>query len=156
LRILKEEIAPLAGTCRVNVTYAALDQFAGVGQGGEGEKEADGKRSSVELLRSQNENLDLGEVGTRLAQIGIARERLKLPFEVLSGGERVKVMLLCAIHRKPSPQLLILDEPTNYLDLDSVESVEKLLNAYTGALVVVSHDVRLLENIGVTQKIRLG
>jgi ATPase subunit of ABC transporter with duplicated ATPase domains len=148
LRILKEEIPPLAGTCRVKVAYAALDQFAGVG-------EVDGKRSSVDLLRAQNENLDLSEACTRLAQIGIARERLLLPLGVLSGGELMKVMLLCAIHREPSPQLLILDEPTNHLDLDSVESVEKLLNAYTGALVVVSHDLRLLENIGVTRRIRL-
>ncbi|MDR2136878.1 MAG: ATP-binding cassette domain-containing protein, partial [Synergistaceae bacterium] len=89
LRILKGEIMPLAGICRVNVAYAALDQFAGTSQVGE----TDGKRSSVELLRSRNENLDLGEAGTRLAQIGIARERLRLPFEVLSGGERMKVML---------------------------------------------------------------
>jgi ATPase subunit of ABC transporter with duplicated ATPase domains len=148
LRILKGEIAPLAGTCQVKVAYAALDQFAGV-------DEAEGKRSSVDLLRSQDENLDLGEACTRLAQVGIARERLKLPLGVLSGGERVKVMLLCAIHSKPSPQLLILDEPTNHLDLNSLESVEKLLNTYTGALIVVSHDVHLLENIGATRRIRL-
>ncbi|MDR1379614.1 MAG: ATP-binding cassette domain-containing protein [Synergistaceae bacterium] len=149
LRVLKGEIAPLAGTCQVKVPYTTLDQFAGV-------DEMDEKRSSVDLLRSWDENLDLREACTRLAQIGIAQERLKLPLGVLSGGERVKVMLLCAIHRKPSPQLLILDEPTNHLDLNSVESVEKLLNTYTGALIVVSHDIHLLENIGVTRKIRLA
>jgi ATPase subunit of ABC transporter with duplicated ATPase domains len=109
----------------------------------------------VELLRAHGKTLDLGDAGTRLAQIGIARQRLALPVKVLSGGERLKVALLCAIHSDPSPQLLILDEPTNHLDLESVESVEKLLNAYRGALVVVSHDAYFLERIGVTRRIRL-
>ncbi|MDR1049381.1 MAG: AAA family ATPase [Synergistaceae bacterium] len=78
-----------------------------------------------------------------------------MPSGALSGGERLKAALLCALHRSPSPQLLILDEPTNHLDLDSVEAVEKVLNAYTGALLVVSHDAFFLDRIGASQRLRL-
>ncbi|MDR1621159.1 MAG: ATP-binding cassette domain-containing protein [Synergistaceae bacterium] len=150
LRVLKGEIEASAGSCEVKVPFAFLDQFAGTS-----DAFMNGERSSVELLRAHGKNLDLGGAGTRLAQIGIAGERLALPAKVLSGGERLKVALLCAIHSEPSPQLLILDEPTNHLDLESVESVEKLLNAYSGALIVVSHDAYFLERIGATRRIRL-
>ncbi|MDR1741646.1 MAG: ATP-binding cassette domain-containing protein [Synergistaceae bacterium] len=96
--------------------------------------------------------LPRGEAGTRLAQIGV---RLLCPTDALSGGERLKTALLCALHRSPPPMLLILDEPTNHLDLESVESVEKVLNAYTGALLVVSHDAAFLERIGVGRRVSL-
>ena len=150
LRVLKGEIPASSGFCEVNVPFAFLDQFAGTG-----DAFMDEKRSSVELLRMYGKTLDMSGAGTRLAQIGIAGGRLALPAKVLSGGERLKVALLCAIHSDPSPQLLILDEPTNHLDLESVESVEKLLNAYSGAMIVVSHDAYFLERIGETRSIRL-
>jgi ATPase subunit of ABC transporter with duplicated ATPase domains len=146
LKILLGEAAPLSGACEVKVPYAVLGQFADIGE----------ELSPVELLRSKNGALTLEEAGARLAQVGIAGERLKLPAGALSGGERLKVALLRAIHAEPAPQLLILDEPTNHLDLDSVESVEKLLNSYTGALLVVSHDACFLSRIGAARRIRLG
>ena len=150
LRGLTGALPPLAGRCEVKAPYAVLDQFAAFSPGPP-------NRSSVELLRESGGGaLSTAEAGTRLAQIGIARERLLLPAEVLSGGERLKVALLCALHRSPSPQLLILDEPTNHLDLDSAESVEKVLNAYTGAILVVSHDAFFLNRIGVSRRLRLG
>ncbi|MDR2175201.1 MAG: ATP-binding cassette domain-containing protein [Synergistaceae bacterium] len=150
LRILTGAISPLAGRCEVKVPYAVLDQFAAFSPGPP-------NRPAVELLReSSGGTLSLAEAGTRLAQIGIARERLLLPAEVLSGGERLKAALLCALHRSPPPQLLILDEPTNHLDLDSTESVEKVLNAYTGAILVVSHDSFFLNRAGVSRRLCLG
>jgi ATPase subunit of ABC transporter with duplicated ATPase domains len=148
LRVLTGAISPLSGRCEVKTPCAVLDQFA-VLPGSTG-------RPSVELLRESSGGvLSVAEAGTRLAQIGVARERLLLPAEVLSGGERLKVALLCALHRSPPPQLLILDEPTNHLDLDSTESVEKVLNAYTGAILVVSHDVFFLNRVGVSRRLRL-
>ena len=145
LRVLTGEIAPVSGACEVKVPYSVLSQFADV----------DEERNSVDLLRAGSASLSPADAGTRLAQVGIARERLKLPAKALSGGERLKVALLRVIHASPAPQLLILDEPTNHLDLGSVESVEKLLNAYTGALIVVSHDSWFLNRLGATRRIRL-
>lgn len=145
LRVLMGDMRPLSGSCRIMVDYAYLDQFTSIPL----------EISPIEHLCAADPGMDQGEAGTRLAQVGVSREKLRVRNGNLSGGERLKVALLAAIHRVPVPRLLILDEPTNHLDLDSVESVEKLLCAYTGALVVVSHDRRLLENIGISRELEL-
>jgi ATPase subunit of ABC transporter with duplicated ATPase domains len=73
----------------------------------------------------------------------------------LSGGERLRAALACVMTGARSPQLLIVDEPTNHLDLDSVAAVEAALNAFDGALVVVSHDPVLLDQVGITRTLAL-
>ena len=60
-----------------------------------------------------------------------------------SPGEMRKLML--GLGMLDGPELIIMDEPTNYLDLHSVEALERLLAAYPGALLLVSHDAALLE-----------
>lgn len=71
----------------------------------------------------------------------------------LSGGEKLRALLACVLMSKQPPQLLILDEPTNHLDLHSVGSIESALKNYQGAMIVISHDQRFLENIDVTRYI---
>jgi ATPase subunit of ABC transporter with duplicated ATPase domains len=53
------------------------------------------------------------------------------------------------------PPLLLLDEPTNHLDLESLGALEVALNAYDGALLIVSHDAAFLEAIGITRRISI-
>jgi len=72
----------------------------------------------------------------------------------LSSGEKLRALLACILMAKYPPQLLILDEPTNHLDICSVTSIETALNAYQGAMIVISHDQQFLENIGVEEIIR--
>jgi len=69
----------------------------------------------------------------------------------LSGGEKLRALLACVLMSKQPPQLLILDEPTNHLDLHGIASVESALKNYQGAMIVISHDQRFLENIGVNR-----
>lgn len=74
----------------------------------------------------------------------------------LSGGQRLRAGLACALGGVRPPSLLILDEPTNHLDLDATEALESALAGFDGALLVVSHDARFLDALGLTRRIALG
>lgn len=71
----------------------------------------------------------------------------------LSGGEKLRAELACALMATEPPQLLILDEPTNHLDMESIASIESALQQYEGALIVCSHDETFLQQIGIEKYI---
>ena len=73
----------------------------------------------------------------------------------LSGGERFRATLATLLLAQPAPQLLLLDEPTNNLDLDSVAQLADALTAYAGALIVASHDLPFLRQIGISRWLEL-
>lgn len=77
------------------------------------------------------------------------------PIAALSGGERLRISLACTLHATPAPQLLVLDEPTNNLDLHAVRELERALRAYRGALVVISHDAAFVEALSPTRRLAL-
>lgn len=80
-----------------------------------------------------------------LEGIGFSTEDLHRPLKEFSGGWRMRVMLAKLLLEKPS--CLMLDEPTNHLDLPSIEWVENYLRNYEGAVVIVSHDRKFLDNV---------
>jgi len=92
----------------------------------------------------------------RLGRFLFDRNAVSQKVVSLSGGERLRAGLACVLFSEKPPQLLILDEPTNNLDLDSIERIESALSNFEGAMLVVSHDGRFLENIGVEDEIHLG
>ncbi len=73
----------------------------------------------------------------------------------LSGGERLRVALAAALLADPVPKLLILDEPTNNLDIDTTEQLVSALREWTGALLLVSHDPGFLDRVGIGRTIEL-
>jgi ATPase subunit of ABC transporter with duplicated ATPase domains len=73
----------------------------------------------------------------------------------LSGGERFRATLAALLLAEPAPQLVMLDEPTNNLDLASVDQLAGALDAYAGALMIASHDLAFLRRIGITRWLRI-
>ncbi|PKB15767.1 ABC transporter family protein [Flavobacterium sp. 5] len=74
---------------------------------------------------------------------------------VLSGGERMRLILCCLTINSQSPDIIILDEPTNNLDIQNIEIVTTAINEYKGTLIVVSHDETFLEQINIEHTIEL-
>ncbi|WP_194397407.1 ABC-F family ATP-binding cassette domain-containing protein [Microbacterium atlanticum] len=89
------------------------------------------------------------ELRNRLARFLIRGAAVQRPVGSLSGGERFRVALARLMLADPPPQLLVFDEPTNNLDLDTVDQLVAAIAAYRGAVLVVSHDDAFLERIGV-------
>lgn len=81
----------------------------------------------------------------RLARFGLGHEKAETEAGKLSGGEKARLLFsLISFH---APHLLVLDEPANHLDMDSRSELIAALNAYDGAVLIISHDRNLLENV---------
>lgn len=111
--------------------------------------------SVVANARRLNPQLSENTVRSALARYAFRAEAAEKPVSVLSGGERMRAGLACLACAAEAPQLLILDEPTNHIDLEAVELLEQALAGYDGAILVASHDARFLDAIGVTRTITL-
>lgn len=144
LQLLAAQLQPLAGECKLNVTHAVLDQHQSLLQ----------PASSVlgQLLAASPctpESLQR----MRLAQLGLDARHVDQPSGQLSGGERLKAAMACALYRDEPAQLLLLDEPDNHLDLPSLQALENMLRQYPGTLLIVSHDAMLLQALELTHQL---
>jgi len=146
LQVIAGRLAPRAGEVICTVEVGWLDQHAGL-------EHPD--RTAVQWLHESNPELPEAEARTRLAQLGIDADRVLLQTAQLSGGERLKIALAALLHAHRPPQLLLLDEPDNHLDLPSKLALEQMLGQYQGALLVVSHDDAFIEALGVDQTLHL-
>jgi len=104
----------------------------------------------IELIKEAAPGVPSGELRNRLARLLIRGEMVDRKVSTLSGGERFRVALARLLLADPPPELLILDEPTNDLDIASVDQLVEALGAFRGALLVVSHDMRFLQRLGLT------
>jgi ATPase subunit of ABC transporter with duplicated ATPase domains len=95
------------------------------------------------------------ELRTLLGRFLFIRDAALKPASVLSGGERMRAGLACLLGGDQAPEILIADEPTNNLDLPSVEELVSALRGFGGALIVVSHDATFIEEIDVERVIDL-
>jgi ATP-binding cassette subfamily F protein 3 len=107
------------------------------------QEELDLSLTPVETLSALRPKLTLEEVRTQLGGFGFSADKALTKVGQLSGGERARLMLALATLDKPN--LLILDEPTNHLDIDARNELLTALNDFDGAVVLVSHDRRLIE-----------
>lgn len=110
----------------------------------------DDTKSILENVREVS-TLDESEIRNGLAKFLFMKETVFQTVGSLSGGERLRAALACGMMSTEKPEFLILDEPTNNLDLPNVEFLEALVAEFKGALVIISHDETFLENCGVTE-----
>ncbi|RXK60557.1 ABC-F family ATP-binding cassette domain-containing protein [Lacibacter luteus] len=95
------------------------------------------------------------ELKSRLNRFLFTKDDWEKRCSSLSGGERMRLMLCCLTVRYQSPDLIVLDEPTNNLDLQSISILTMALNQYKGTLLVVSHDEYFLKEIAIERTITL-
>ncbi|GAB2830898.1 ABC-F family ATP-binding cassette domain-containing protein [Microbacterium insulae] len=119
----------------------------------------DGLREDASVLdnvRAAAPSAPVAELRNRLARFLIRGAAVERPVSTLSGGERFRVALARLLLADPPPQLLVFDEPTNNLDLDTVGQFVDALASYRGAVLVVSHDDAFLDRVGVSLVLELG
>lgn len=146
LQVIAGLLQPIYGTCQRHVPAALLDQNVGFL-----DPQASVAVNFARLHPGMTEN------GTRaaLARFGFRADLALRQAGTLSGGEQLRAGLACILAGETAPPLLLLDEPGNHLDLESLAAVEAGLRAYDGALILVSHDRALLDAVGVDRHISL-
>jgi ATP-binding cassette, subfamily F, member 3 len=106
-------------------------------------EELDTSITPIQTLQHLRPKLTLEQVRTQLGGFGFSADKAQTQVGKLSGGERARLML--ALTTLDKPNLLILDEPTNHLDIDARNELLTALNDFDGAVILVSHDRRLIE-----------
>ena len=104
----------------------------------------DARQSAISFMQDGCE-YSMTEIRSILASMGIGPRDLTKDVGVLSGGEVIKLLLAKMLLGRYN--ILLMDEPGNYLDIKSAEALEQMMSAYVGTIVFVSHDKRLVENV---------
>ncbi len=145
IRLILGALPPDEGRVRLgtNLEIAYFDQMR---------EQLDPERTLADTISPGSDWIEIGgqrrHVLTYLGEFLFPPERVNAPVKTLSGGERNR-LLLARLFARPA-NLLVLDEPTNDLDIESLELLEETLQGYTGTLLLVSHDRAFLDNV-VTQ-----
>ncbi|NUP19594.1 MAG: ABC-F family ATP-binding cassette domain-containing protein [Streptomyces sp.] len=142
LRTIAGELAPVAGEATAHVPLRFLPQRLDV---------LDDGLSVAENVARFAPGATNNRIRARLARFLFRGARADQRAATLSGGERFRAALAALMLAEPAPQLLMLDEPTNNLDMASVRQLTTALESYEGALIVASHDLPFLESIGITR-----
>lgn len=142
LRTIAGALAPVSGETRAHVPLRFLPQRLDV---------LDDELTVAENVARFSPGATNNRVRARLARFLFRGARADQRAATLSGGERFRAALAALMLAEPAPQLLMLDEPTNNLDMASARQLTTALDSYEGALIVASHDLPFLESIGITR-----
>ncbi|MFO1338695.1 MAG: ATP-binding cassette domain-containing protein [Burkholderiaceae bacterium] len=142
LKLILGQLAPDGGTVRTgaNLTVAYFDQMRDA---------LDPEKTLADTISPGSEWIEIGSqrkhVMSYLGDFLFAPQRANSPVKSLSGGERNR-LLLARLFARPA-NVLVLDEPTNDLDIETLELLEELLQDYDGTVFLVSHDRRFVDNV---------
>ena len=136
MKLLAGRLAPQGGrlikSTKLKIGYFAQDQA----------EELDLAATPLQLLARTLPDANPTRLRAQLGRFGFGHDHAELEVGRLSGGERARLLL--ALMSREAPQVLLLDEPSNHLDVDAREALVQALNAYSGAVVLVSHDAHLI------------
>lgn len=142
IKLLLGNLSPDSGEVKLgtNLQIAYFDQLR---------EQLDLSKTVAETISPGSEWVDIGgqrkHIITYMGDFLFPPRRVNVPVSSLSGGERNR-LLLARLFALPA-NLLVLDEPTNDLDIDSLEMLEQTLSTYPGTIILVSHDRRFLDNV---------
>ena len=141
LRVMLGHVAPTSGS-----VSARLDRVGSIAQGATDWKSGDSLMTHLEAVADSPASLEA--VAALLVAHKFPLALARRPLSSLSSGERLRAALICVFQR-PGIELLVLDEPTDNLDLVGYSALRKSLKAWTGGLVVVTHDREFTDETGI-------
>jgi ATPase subunit of ABC transporter with duplicated ATPase domains len=147
LKLLLGDLKPQAGSIKcMTDKMLYLDQHASL---------LDPNKTLIDNYQIINPNVQLTQAYQSLAYFLFKNEKAKKKVSNLSGGEKIKAGLACALMSDKPAQLLILDEPSNHLDIQSIRYMESALSQYQGSIIVISHDQMFLQALNITNHFEL-
>ena len=135
----------LLGRQRPDEGRASLGANVAIGEIDQARAEFRGTDRLVDSFEEHVPSWATAEVRTLLAKFGLKADHVERPVDELSPGERTRAAM--ALLQARGTNVLVLDEPTNHLDLVAIEQLEQALETYDGALLLVTHDRRMLQNV---------
>jgi len=135
----------LLGRLQPDEGRASLGATVAIGEIDQARADFSGPGRLVDRFEQWVPSWSTADVRTLLAKFGLRADHVERAVEELSPGERTRAGL--ALLQARGTNLLVLDEPTNHLDLAAIEQLEQALESYDGALLLVTHDRRMLANV---------
>ncbi|MBF6043753.1 ATP-binding cassette domain-containing protein [Streptomyces sp. NRRL B-1677] len=147
-------LAALLGRLPLDAGHAALGPGVVVGEVDQARALFFGTEALLDAFGAAVPELAPADVRTLLAKFGLKADHVLRPAATLSPGERTRSAL--ALLQARGVNLLVLDEPTNHLDLPAIEQLESALASYSGTLLLVTHDRRMLDAVRTTRRIEVS
>ncbi|WP_329284871.1 ABC-F family ATP-binding cassette domain-containing protein [Streptomyces sp. NBC_00691] len=147
-------LAALLGRLPLDSGDTVLGSGVVVGEVDQARKLFHGTETLLEAFCAAVPETEPAEVRTLLAKFGLKAVHVMRPATTLSPGERTRAAL--ALLQGRGVNLLVLDEPTNHLDLPAIEQLESALESYTGTLLLVTHDRRMLDAVRTTRRVEVA